>query len=326
MAPVSVGGMEPMAALHALERWLRDELDPLPQGVPERLVAFRHIFSEIIAQLPAHGPLLAEIKREYETVLQAATTGREAAHNVAPQASQLVGSLPHRPLHTLHPLQMPAAYYEAQWRRCQDELALAKSQRQRLRRIVRKLRAVSVEGIHRLYAAGSSDAGAASEASKATRAALEELDELEDEPDESATAGVADPDTALAAARAVVSAQTEDAVDLEVNKLREQLMVTDVRVGSAARFSSRAAHGARAAVALLDEEVTRAAADAELYPPGGDESSAEPARRVESLRGLLRTLRQQEEDLSSLVKLLAESKSLDGATLRKLAQSSTEAH
>ena len=60
-------------ALQTLEEWLRSEIAPLPRTAPHRLTAFRHVFNELIAQLPAHGRLLAEVKQEYERALADAT-------------------------------------------------------------------------------------------------------------------------------------------------------------------------------------------------------------------------------------------------------------
>ena len=319
LPPTNPGGSEPMRALHALEQWLKSELAPLPRDAPERFAAHQHVFSELIAQLPAHGPLLAEIKRAYDAALHDATAGKPPAAGAAGAsdsalAEKLMGEVAPRPLQNLHPLQLPAAYYETQWRRVSDELALVKSQRQRLRRMVRKLRAVSVEGIHRLHAAGSSDSHAMSEAASAARAALEELEELKDDADDKPQT---DPDKALAAARAVVSVQTEEAVEHEINKLREQLMVTDIRVGSAARLSHRLAQGSLAARLHLEEEVKKANAEMEDFP------AAEPIRRAEALAVLLKMLQQQDEQIGHCIKLLAEPKSLDGATLRTLAQASS---
>ena len=318
LPPTHPPGTEPMLALHSLEQWLKHELAPLPRGAPERFTAYRHVFSELIAQLPTHGPLLAEVKRAYDGALRDATAkkppaaGTEASDSAL--AKQLVGEPAPRPLQNLHPLQLPAAYYEHQWRRVNDELTLVKSQRQRLRRMVRKLRAVSVEGIHRLHAAGSSDSHAASEAASAARAALEELEELKDDADDKVET---DPDKALMAARAVINVQTEEAVEHEVNKLREQLMVTDIRVGSAARLSQRLAQGSLAARLHLEEEVKKANAEMDEFP------AAEPTRRAEALSVLLKMLQQQDEHIGHCIKLLAESKSLDGATLRSLAQASS---
>ena len=68
-----------MQALQALETWLRNEIAPMPAATPHRLLAFRHAFNEVIAQLPAHGPMLAEIKKEYERALDMAANGGPSA-------------------------------------------------------------------------------------------------------------------------------------------------------------------------------------------------------------------------------------------------------
>ena len=151
-----------MKGLRAIETWLRNELAPLPRAAPERLAAFRHVFNELIAQLPAHGPLLAEVKHEYEAALEAASGLRVVGQGSG--EARVPSSPPSRALSNLHPLQMPAAYYEAKWRRCQSDLALASAQRQRLRRVVRLLRGGCVEAAQRVSAAG----GEAASPSRAT--------------------------------------------------------------------------------------------------------------------------------------------------------------
>ena len=103
----------------------------------------------------------------------------------------------------------------------------------------------------------------------------------------------------------------------ENDELREQLMVTDIRVGSAARLSHRLAQGSLAARLHLEEEVKKANAELEDFP------AAEPIRRAEALAVLLKMLQQQDEQIGHCIKLLAEPKSLDGATLRTLAQASS---
>ena len=56
--------------LHSLELYVK-ELRGLKRGSAERLHAFQHVFSMLIKNLPAHGPLLAEVKREYEQTMEA---------------------------------------------------------------------------------------------------------------------------------------------------------------------------------------------------------------------------------------------------------------
>ena len=93
--------------------------------------------------------MLAEIKNEYEWALDMAANGGPSAARPDPP-----------PLHPLPPLhqqqlQMPAAYYEQQWRRCQNERASSsRTGWQRLRRMVKSLRGGAIEAVDRLQYAG----------------------------------------------------------------------------------------------------------------------------------------------------------------------------
>ena len=82
-------GGEGLETLRALEHYLSDSVAGIPRGAPERLHAYRYVFTALIGQLPAHGPLLSEVKMEYDAAI-------ESGSKVQP---------PHAGQRTLHPLQ-----------------------------------------------------------------------------------------------------------------------------------------------------------------------------------------------------------------------------
>ena len=148
-----------LATLQALEHYAEHEISRLPLNAPERTSAYRHLFASLIAILPAHGPLLAEVKRHYEFVLDAAAAansngfhspGRAPASYEQAEKDSYAGSgvpsppslaslrssplppLASRPeeggagspaLRLVHPLQYPASYYEAKWQAAESESA-----------------------------------------------------------------------------------------------------------------------------------------------------------------------------------------------------------
>ena len=100
-------GGEGLETLRALEHYLSDSVAGIPRGAPERLHAYRYVFTALIGQLPAHGPLLSEVKMEYDAAI-------ESGSKLQP---------PHAGQRTLHPLQLPSSYYEREMRRAKGELA-----------------------------------------------------------------------------------------------------------------------------------------------------------------------------------------------------------
>jgi hypothetical protein len=316
---------EELSHLRALEAWLRTELAPLPPTAPQRLVAFRHVFTELISELRAYGPLLAEVKSEYERALSASSrAGAGAADSLGPAP---------RPLGALHPLQLPASYYEAQWRRCQDELNLVTGQRQRLRRMVRELRAGCAEATRCMThvgddepvapradprgsgggSGGSGAGGAGGGGGPMTRGWLLSADELDvDGADDDV--GELDAAMAVARAQAVVSGEMEEAVSGEVGGMREAMRTLETRVLGAGRLSELLQQSSLAARLQLEEVLTKAAAEVEASP------ADEVARaRTNELEVLLKMLRAHEEHVESARRLLREPASLDQETLNKLA-------
>ena len=74
------------ASLQALEEYVRNEVMRLPRDSPQRLVASRHVLNSMIVALPAHGPLLGEVKREYEFAIEKARAAAVAATAAASNA------------------------------------------------------------------------------------------------------------------------------------------------------------------------------------------------------------------------------------------------
>lgn len=318
--PPRTAGTTELAQLRALETWLRNDVAPLPRSAPERLQSFRYAFDELISQLPAHGPLLAQVKLEYEHALRVAAGQKGANSLPKSEPPRPAGSsqATARPLETLHPLQMPAAYYEAQWRSCKDELSLVKSQRQRLRRMVRRLRTGAVEVIQRLHTAGAEPG---SEHATVAGPAVADLAELADTDDE------VEPNTdrALARSQQVVSAQTEDAVEVESNRMRDRLLVTEIRLVSAGRLAQRAAQGSMSARVKLEEEIAMSATLGDVMSTSlGDGEVG--GQRIASLEALLKSVREQEAMVADMVQLLREPGTLDKATLRKLSSNAANAY
>ena len=309
-----------MQALQALETWLRNEIAPMPAATPHRLLAFRHAFNEVIAQLPAHGPMLAEIKKEYEWALDMAANGGPSAARPDPP--------PLRPLPPLHPLQMPAAYYEQQWRRCQNELNLVKSQRQRLRRMVKSLRGGAIEAVDRLQYAGGektqtpSSPGPGGMMSTASSQSWrgggsggggayptiredEEADDLFGDANDD-DRGEADPEAAQAHAHSVVNHEMELEVEREVVNLYNMIEALESRVLRAGRITEMLSQSSLASRLQLEDELSKAAAEAEAAP-----KDEEVTRRASALSVLLKMLRTQEQQVSDAKKLLREPQAME---------------
>ena len=283
------------SSLHALEQYLHNELTALPRKAPHRMVAIRHVFSEIIASLPAHGPLLSEVKQEYERALADAEAAGYAAAlpRVRPAAELLpahadaataaVPSLPPAPesipahmLRPIHPLKLPASYYEAQWRRTQAELSLVKTQRRRLRRLVRHLRWGCVEAVQRTHGAGmplppSGDdrlavrQAAVLQAATAAAAADANSDGFEEAMEDAPTGSTEDADRAIAASQAIVSEEMEAMIEGELALLREQLAMLETRVTAAGQVVQRTARASEAA-RIMVEGLLEDALSAGSYP------------------------------------------------------------
>ena len=257
-----------------------------------------------------HGPLLAQVKVEYERNL---TASQHGDHLVDP-------FMPLHHLRPLHPLQLPASYYEARWREANQEVQLLRLQRKRLRTMVRKLRTGCVDALGRLEQANRG--GEHPSTQRAANAAMQDaggdggastpprwlLSDYFEHP--AGDGGLAtDPERAITASRAVVNEEVEAAVDAELAQLRERLGVLELRLTAAVRVAQRSAQGSMAARCMLEEIVEESVSQADAR--GGSSPT----------HVLLRMLRVLEQQVGETRRLL-ESK-WDGAAqleeLRKVA-------
>ena len=162
--------------MESIERQLQQKGAGSPVALPRdsgRMQAVRAAFEVLLGELPAHGPLLRQVQREYETVLG-------------------TGSMCD-PVHTLKPdhrLLLPGPYYQSELKRAEANLRVAISHGPRLRKMVRKLRVGCAEATVRLhpFAQGqpgqeqpspgaSEDEGGGVRAALAARAALARIDQ-----------------------------------------------------------------------------------------------------------------------------------------------------
>eukprot|EP00966_Prymnesium_polylepis_P272234 6289712-Prymnesium_polylepis.2 len=124
-----------MATLKALEKFL-DDARALPEGSPHRLQAARSVLSVLIAQLPAHGPLLSLVKQAYDDLL-APTVAKHQPHA----------------LHPIHPLQLQAANHEATLRHTVGRMRRVDAEVVRVARLKARLRTGVLETTRRYAAA-----------------------------------------------------------------------------------------------------------------------------------------------------------------------------
>ena len=147
--------------LKALERRLEQEGSSLAASPTlHRMSAVRHAFDLLVAQLPAHGPLLRQVQREFEMVP--------------------AGGVP-EPMHELlpdHRLLLPGSYYQSELRRAEANLRVVQSHGPRLRRMVRQLRVGCAEARVRLLPFGQVSAVARE---SAVHLARDELSRIRDE-------------------------------------------------------------------------------------------------------------------------------------------------
>ncbi len=312
--------------LRALEEYVRAELAPLPRNSSHRLTAFRHVFNCLIAALPGHGPLLAEVKAEYEKTIESLASSSSSA---------AVNNPPSHLLLPTHPLQLPASYYEAEWRRAQAELNLAKSQVARLQKVVRRLRTGCREATRRAQCAGLLAPPASARREEEDYAAIEAAEARDRE-----LADAGDAEAAERVSRAVVSEEAEAQIDLEIAMLRRQLGVLEQRVGGATRLSQLGKQAVVAARCTVEEVIDEGIAQARANEGGGGfltspklshEETAEKLeealrvaeKRTSTLGTVHKMMRTQEEHFGRALELLSES-GWDGIErtdeLRELAQ------
>lgn len=307
LSPRALAAADHISTVRALETYLKRELAPLPPGALQRLAAFRYAFSEIISALPIFGPLLSEIMGAYE-----------AALDVSRRKADTSASAP-RPLEALHPLQLPAAYYVAQWRTSQADLELARLQCKRLQKLVDALREGCGDALLRVPAVGAIEGVDPAGSSAGTGVARNRQTMAPPPTGGSAHGGAAHGgaahggvptralpplplERALAATQAVVNEELELAIDAELSRLRDKLQVLATRGGSAARLASRVAQSSQAArtqlEALVEESEARAAKGETADP-----TAVATANRA--LRSVLTTLQNGEAQAAKLTRLLA---------------------
>ena len=95
----------------------------------------------------------------------------------------------------------------------------------------------------------------------------------------------------------------------------QQLAVLELRVVGAGRLASRLVNASLAQRVQLEEEHSKAAAEAEALP------AEEPTRRAAALGVLLKMAKGVEEHAADAARLLREPSTLDPQTLRKIAAS-----
>ena len=286
-----------LSALAALQAFTRSEIARLPHNSPERMEVARHIFSELIATLPAHGPLLAEVKQQYESVLEAkagtALLGKSEGQSKPTSPRSPTSS---RPLRSLPPLQLPAAYYESQWRQVQAELELARMQGTRALNLARATRNACLNASTTLHVAGMRPVTPATPS------------------DTMPQYGTACDATSPLEMLASITEALEDAVDVELATLQERLQMLQMRSMSAGQTVARASCSSTTAVGMVEDLIDQANEEAKLLAaePGAARRVAE---RSEALRALHKVLLTQEMDIKAVSTLLTPGWELP--TLRK---------
>ena len=290
--------------LKALEHWVRHELRQLPfDAKAERLAVYRHCFNRIIGSLPAHGPLLAEIKKEYDRQVDDDPRGGSAARNLA----------------TLHPLQLPSSYYEAEWRRAKAEADLVALQRDRLQRLCADLRVGCTDARSRVHAAGvamsvgkkkktsapivpaATDGGAAGGGGPSSAAGF---------PPAAANSGAElDLEGTIGSSAAIVNDAMEAEIGAELQGLQVRLRALEARMMGAGRAASRTVQGGKALRIQLEE--IEQAARSELQArraaaPAGEAAAADAplAARAKELSAALKMARTQEKHVHEISRML----------------------
>ena len=321
-------GGEGLETLRALEHYLSDSVAGIPRGAPERLHAYRYVFTALIGQLPAHGPLLSEVKMEYDAAI-------ESGSKVQP---------PHAGQRTLHPLQLPSSYYEREMRRAKRELTRTREEALALQRVLARTRARAAEARSRTQAAGlparpegaRAEAGGlglgralgaaearvaatdkalsltlagleAEEEARKRAAALEEVELGAGRPE--AARAAAEAQEGWAVARQAGLAQLEAQVEAELEQARRQLLLLELRVAGGGAHAQVALQGVSAARGVLGTMAQEAAATSAqirsaLDAPGLDAATA--AAPAAAAVALLRELMEKESRRSKALGELGE--------------------
>ena len=265
--------------LKTLERYVQTEVFHLPRNTLQRLDAFREVFNNLIKLLPAHGALLSEIKREYDVAIDTSKINRSYG---LPVSSPLPTSLPLEPqrIGSVPPPQHTKAYWERQWRVCQHELSIARSERRRLRALVQDLRVACGTTCWRLQGTTATEGGGASLAEQGIDDWVEPT--VED------------------GHGAWVNDLLEREIDWEIKNLSTEASRTEQRVHAADQLTGSLGQTTSSARQLVERMVQ---VDARM-----DQDQEEHAA---TLRQLLDTLRDQEEQITRFRKLLGLAPSMD---------------
>ena len=338
--PVRPRGGEGLETLRALEHYLSDSVAGMPRGAPERLHAYRYVFTALIGQLPAHGPLLSEVKMEYDAAIESGSKVQP------PQAGQ----------RTLHPLQLPSAYYEREMRRAKGELARTRDEALTLQRVLACTRARAAEARSRTHAAGlqappegrraegglgrvlgaaearvaATDAALslslagleANEEARKRAAALEEVELGAGQPEASRAAAEAQEGSweVWGLARQARLGQLEAEGEEELAEARRQLLLLELRVagsGAQAQLALQGVSAARGVVGTMSQEAAetidtiRAALDA---PGLAAATAAAPAAAAVAL---LRELMEKESKRSKALGVLGKMMRSHEASLKE---------
>ena len=124
-----------LEARKAIEwRLTRESENPSAGSAVARLQTVQQAVSQLVEELPAHGPLLKQVQREIEAVAGPGGGLTPQPHNLKPDPR----------------LMLPSPYYQSELRRAEANLRLAVSHGPRLRRAVRRLRIGVAEARSRL--------------------------------------------------------------------------------------------------------------------------------------------------------------------------------
>ena len=293
--PVRQRGGEGLETLRALEHYLSDSVAGMPRGAPERLQAYRYVFTALIGQLPAHGPLLSEVKMEYDAAIESGSKVQP------PQAGQ----------RTLHPLQLPSAYYEREMRRAKGELARTRDEALALQRVLARTRARAAEARSRTQAAGLKappEGGARVEGGLGRVLGAAE-------------ACVAATDAALSLSLAGLKADEE--------RRKQAAALEEVELGAGRPEASRAAAEAQegwgiarqARLGRLEAEVEEELAEArrqllllELRMAGSGAQAQLALQGISAARGMLGTMSQEDAETTDMIRAALDTPGLAAAT------------
>ena len=257
-------GSGPLAELAALEHFVRQELARLPHDSPQRLVAFRHVFSRMIAALPAHGPLLAAVKQEYERALD--EPGQASSSSMLQTAH----------LSTIHPLMLPASYYEARMRRAEADLELAHIQCKRLSKLVHVMRGGCIDAVRRVH-----EAGVPCDDGERAAVRIRAANPLPPSPPPFPRKVHPGEPVLPGELLQTVTEEMEATIDSEMQELRERLDALEARVSEAGRVAQRGQQSTTVARMAVEELVEAAVEQVKVFKAASEDGSAAKAEAAD---------------------------------------------